>query len=333
MRFLKFDIYEGGHVDFFNSLMSLELAVGLSVLSGRTLLLNVPPHAVFNSEKHLNLLDLVELSFPHQIGHFGELAGAFLPDLHFHRFTSVDSLQFDQTTVLSTCNSNTLGYYSYVLPFDERVIYACNYQIAVKEAYRRMADSIVTELRRQYGRFASVHIRRADFVRVHNQTQAVTPEEMCDRIRCHVPADCFLLIHSDELDANYFAPILEAYPQHCLLDVALFRDFHPHILDTAEIGLVSSLVASHSDIFLGTMFSTFTGYIQRRRLLNAKNGGFLYLYNQRPESLAFRDGQILENSGSGRTWERINMPDDLRSMCFWWREWPESVPQTIFSTS
>src|SRR5580765_5112479 len=32
--------------------MSLELAVGLSVLSGRILLLNVPPHAVFNSEKH-----------------------------------------------------------------------------------------------------------------------------------------------------------------------------------------------------------------------------------------------------------------------------------------
>ena len=36
MRFLKFDIYGGGHVGFFNNLMSLELI----------LLLNVPPHAV-----------------------------------------------------------------------------------------------------------------------------------------------------------------------------------------------------------------------------------------------------------------------------------------------
>ena len=32
---------------------------------------------------HRNLLDLVELSFPHQIGPFGKLAGACLPDLHF----------------------------------------------------------------------------------------------------------------------------------------------------------------------------------------------------------------------------------------------------------
>ena len=332
MRFLKFDIYEGGHVGFFNNLMSLELAVGLSVLSRRTMLLNVPLHALFNSEKHLNLLDLVELSFPHHIGHFGEVPSVLLPDLHFHRFTTSDSLQFDQTTILSTCNSNTLGYYSYVLPFDERVIYACNYQIAVKEPYRRVASSIVHEIRRQYGGFASVHIRRADFVRVHNQTQAVTSQEMCDNTLSHVPADYFLLIHSDELDPSYFGPFLEAYPRHCLLDVSLFRDFHPHTFDTAEIGVISSLVASQSDIFLGTMFSTFTGYIQRRRLLNGKNGGFLYLYNQRPESLPFRDGQILENGGAGPTWERIDMPDDLRSMCFWWREWPESVHQTILGT-
>jgi hypothetical protein len=83
MRFLKFDIYGGGHVGFFNNLMSLELAVGLSVLSGRILLLNLQPHAVFNSEQHRNLLDLVALSFPHQIGHFGDLASAFLPDLYF----------------------------------------------------------------------------------------------------------------------------------------------------------------------------------------------------------------------------------------------------------
>jgi hypothetical protein len=33
MRFLKFDIYGGGPVGFFNHLMSLELAVGLRVLS------------------------------------------------------------------------------------------------------------------------------------------------------------------------------------------------------------------------------------------------------------------------------------------------------------
>jgi GDP-fucose protein O-fucosyltransferase len=327
MRFLKFDIYEGGHIGFFNSLMSLELGVGLSVLSNRRLLLNVPPHPIFNSEKQLNLLDLVELFFPHQAGCFANLEGEFLPDLHCCRISATDLLDFDQATVLCTRNSHTLGYYSYVLPFDERVIYACNHLIAVKEPYRRVATSIVNELRRQYGRFASVHIRRGDFVNVHNQTASVTLEEMRYNIGCHVSPDCFLLIHSDEMDPDYFGPLLEVFPRHCLIDVALFRELYPHSLDTAEIGLVSALIASQSDIFLGTMFSTFTGYIQRKRLLNGMNGGFLYLYNQRPDSLAFRDGEILESGTSGPTWERVEMSDDLKSICFWWREWPESVPR------
>ncbi len=326
MRFLKFDIYEGGHVGFFNNLMSLELGVGLSVLSNRRLLLNIPPHPVFNSENEFNLLDLVDVQFPHQAGSFSEIDGALLPDLHANRVTADDLQQMDHQPVISSCNSNTLGYYSYTLPFDKRVIYACNDLIEIREPYRRAAALIVNELRREHGQFASVHIRRADFLNVHNQTASVPPEVMCDTLRCHLPADGFLLIHSDEMHPEYFAPILEAFPRHCLIDVALFRDFFPHTMDSCEIGIVSALIASQSDVFLGTMFSTFTGYIHRKRLLNGKNGPFLYLYNQRPGEIAFRDGHILENGGSGPTWERIDMPADLRSTCFWWREWPESVP-------
>jgi len=325
MRFLKFDIYEGGHVGFFNNLMSLELGVGLSVLSNRRLLLNVPPHPVFNSENEFNLLDLVELQFPHQAGCFAEMDGAPLPDLHCRRITADDLRQVDDRAVVSNCNSNTLGYYSYALPFDERVIYACNHLIAIKEPYRRAAATIANELRRLHGRFASVHIRRADFVNVHNQTSTVRVEEMRDNLRCHLPDDGFLLIHSDEMHEEYFAPILQAYPRHCLIDIALFRDFFPHTMDSSEIGIVSALIASESDVFLGTMFSTFTGFIQRKRLLNGKNGGFLYLYNQRPGDIGFCQGRILESRTDGPTWERIDMPEDLRSNCFWWREWPESV--------
>ncbi|HWE50840.1 MAG TPA: hypothetical protein VG273_13685, partial [Bryobacteraceae bacterium] len=82
MRFLKFDLYQGGHVGFFNNLMSLELAVGLSVLSSRTLLFSKPRHPVFNSDKQLNLFDLVDVFYPHQVGHFEDLEADLLPDLH-----------------------------------------------------------------------------------------------------------------------------------------------------------------------------------------------------------------------------------------------------------
>ncbi len=327
MRFLKFDIYEGGHVGFFNNLMSLELGVGLSVLSNRRLLLNAPPHPVFNSENEFNLLDLVDLQLPHQLGRFLEMDGVLLPDLHANRITSADLKRMNHQPVISSCNSNTLGYYSYALPFDERVIYACNHLIEIKEPYRRVAALIVNELRRKHGQYASAHIRRTDFLNVHNQTASVSPEELRDSLRCHLPPEGFLLIHSDEMHPEYFAPILEAFPHHCLIDVALFRDFFPHTMDSCEIGIVSALIASQSDVFLGTMFSTFTGFIHRWRLLNGKDSPFLYLYNQRPGEIPFRDGRILENGNSGPTWERIDMPEDLRSNCFWWREWPESVPQ------
>jgi len=325
MRFLKFDLYCGGNVGFFNLLLSLELGVGLSILSRRRLLLSLPEHPVFNSEKRHNLLDLVELSYPHQTGRFENLEGALLPDLHTTRINASDVSRFDEATVLSTCNDNTLGYYSYVLPVDERIIYACHHLIAIKATYRRAAAAIVREMRLRHGGFASVHIRRMDFLDEHDQPGAVTPEEIRHTIGCHVSPNQFLVIHSDEKDRNYFAPILEAYPRHCLIDDALFREFYPETLDLTEIGLISALIAAQSDIFLGTMFSTFTGYIQRKRLLNGKNGGFLYLYNQCPDCLDFQDGRILENGGSGPTWERINMSDDLKSISFWWREWPESV--------
>ena len=325
MRFLKFDLYQDGNVGFFNNLMSLELAVGLSVLSQRRLLLNRPQHPVFNSEKGLNVLDLVDLHFPHETGQFNALRGDLLPDLHHTRLVSADQFEGLTAPVLSTCNNSTLGYYSYTLPYDERVVYACNRLISIKEPYRLLAVRIVNELRRQYSAFACVHIRRTDFIADHDRTGTVSAEEILHSIHCHVPEDWLLVIHSDEKEKDYFRPILNCYPKHLLIDAALFREFFPDTLDAAEIGLISALIASESDMFLGTMFSTFTGCIQRRRLLNGKAGGFLYIYNQRPDVLAFQDGQILETGASGPTWERIGMSDELKSICFWWREWPEAV--------
>jgi hypothetical protein len=325
MRFLKFDLYNGGHVGFFNNLMSLELAVGLSVLSNRRLLFSEPRHGIYNSEKRLKLFDLVDLFYPHQIGRFGSLRSALLPDLHGARLVSADLLERHDAAIIATCNDSTLGYYSYTLPFDERIVYACNHLIVIKEQYRRIARFIAGQLQKQHGRFASVHIRRADFLRDHDQSATVTGDEICYNIRCHVPPGCLLLVHSDEPDEKYFRPILECFPNHMMIDSVLCRELLPNTFDSAEIGLISALVAAESDIFLGTMFSTFTGYIQRRRLLNGKPGGFLYLYNQRPECLAFQDGRILETGTTGPTWERISMSDELKSICFWWREWPESI--------
>ncbi len=325
MRLLKFQLYDQGCGGFFNELMSLELGVALSVVTERLLLLDELRFPIYNSEKGLNLFDLVDVSFPCAVGDFGAVRGVALPELHGARFNPGDLRAFDHAPTVETCNDQTLGYYSYALPPESRVVYACNRLIAIKEIYRRVAMEIVGHLLRDNGPYASVHVRRATFVGWQPEVGSVGMHEILHNIQCHVPEGCPLLIHSDEREASYFQPIFDAYPNHCLIDDWLLRQFHPRRFDTAEIGVISALIASQSDFFVGTMFSTFTGHIQRWRLLNGKGGGFLYLYNQRPEGVPFQDGRILERPGPEPTWERIDMSDELKSICFWWREWPESV--------
>ncbi len=326
MRQLMFSIYNGGNVGLFNNLMSLELAVGLGVLCDRTLVLQKPQHPIFNSETKKTVFDLFDLRVPYlfadtKAGHEVPV----LPDLHARRLHRDDWERFESAPILSTQNDHTLGYYSYTLPFDERVVLACHNALTPKPPYVLEALGIVGDLVRNYGRFASIHIRRKDFARVYKRARHIVVDEMLHCITCHVPKECLLVIHSDETDHGYFAPILAKYRNAWIIDETLFRCHHKHTFDSAELGLISAIVASHSDIFVGTMFSTFTGHIQRKRILNGKRAEFLYLYNQRPGEVGFKDGRIPEEGHSEFTWERIKMSAQLRAMCFWWREWPEAV--------
>jgi hypothetical protein len=121
MRSLKFELYNSGDAGLFNVLMSLELGIGLSVLSDRPLLFEAPKFPIFNSERRQTIFDL----------------------------------------------------------FD-------------KEKYRCKALSIVNNLIRRYRRFASVHIRRNDFVSTHQRSCDVTIDEILYNIECHVPRNYFL---------------------------------------------------------------------------------------------------------------------------------------------
>jgi hypothetical protein len=323
---LRFELYNQGNCGLFNILMSLELGVALSVLSSRTLLVHMPPYPLFNSEKRKFVFDLCDVRFPHEVDDFKNLRGALLPDLHSTRLQPLDWLQLEDAATISSRGYNTLGYYSYVLPYDERVVQSCNGAIQPNDRYHNEALAIVNELWRKYGnKFASVHVRRKDFIWNHHRARVVEMDEILYNIRCHVPQDYLLLIHSDETDARYFQELTEVYPSHWLIDKCLFQTHYPSTFDSAEIGFVSAIVASYSEIFLGTMLSTFTGYIQRKRILNGKSPDFLYIYNQRPGELEFRDGRIVEKRNYGHSWERFDMSDQLRSICFWWREWPEAV--------
>ena len=84
-----------------------------------------------------------------------------------------------------------------------------------------------------------------------------------------------LLIHTDERDRQWFSPLLESEYRKILF----CEDFiSPHGLDGAESGLVSMMVASHSDDFIGTICSTFTSYINRMRMYNGKKEEFKFLF-------------------------------------------------------
>lgn len=86
------------------------------------------------------------------------------------------------------------------------------------------------------------------------------------------------------------------------------------------------LIASYSNDFIGTLFSTFTSYIQRYRMYKGLPEEFKFLFSQRDE-LTLSDYRMKESISHGEnSWNRTPIPTELKNICFWFREWKESFP-------
>lgn len=338
-RQLHFHAYDRGHVGMCNVLMSVELAMVIGMLTQRLPFIYAE-QPIFNSEKNLYLDDLFDVhgavfrrgplqpeacSLPENL-QYTCITNGRTPSKEFlcGRSRIVDLRDYWDAERLSTANHKTLGFYSYLFcltPEEKRSADdLIRLFIAPKEKYRDHADRIVSELRSSAGGFQSIHVRRGDYLSAWYAPVAarITPDDYLHVLLSHFSKEKLLLIHSDEENLSHFDGIKRHFPHVRFIDKELCETYR----DKAEMGLVSMLVASHSDEFAGTMYSTFSELIRRYRQQLGKTEKFLYLFSQH-ESIRLDNGRMVETKRGENRWNRLEMGEAMYGMNFWWKDWYE----------
>lgn len=175
---------------------------------------------------------------------------------------------------------------------DEITCAAARVIVAVREHARKNAEKNGRRLgikkKNSEGLYDAFHVRRGDFADQFEKTQ-ISAEEMYNSSKVSMEELPFLLIlftitymfisalficiqdeltegttlyiATQEKDKQFFDIFKEHY------DVVFLDDFIHQIgdLNTNLLGLVDMLVASKSEVFFGTYYSTFSGYINRLR--------------------------------------------------------------------
>jgi len=342
MKILHYNVYESGKVGMCNILMSIENALLIAKLTNRDKIIFYCKHGIFNSESGLTIFDLYDIKYNYEV--VKEDVNTSIPKLQYDLHTSciynndeptkdflngrtniININDYKELQQFSTFNSSTLAYYSYLFYFsnsNQRKILQdwLKETLTPKEQYLNKSLEIVKSLKNVYKGFNSIHVRRGDYLYTQNtKNKSIEAKDF----NLTFPTDELLIINTDEKDLSYFDSLKEKYPNIWFIDNSLSGD-------TVEKGLVSLLVSSYSNDFIGSMFSTFTGYIQRYRMYNGLKEDFKYLYSQR-DNLKLVNNRLPEDSFGENTWIRNKLPDDLKQIAFWFREWQESYYQESFS--
>ena len=229
----------------------------------------------------------------------------------------------------------TLGMYSYFFYLNKSQrsdLHRIYSQLRPRAPYRDLAVRIASSL----APFNAVHIRRGDFAYsgLTQRADRVCAQEITNNLAERLSRDVRLVICTDgSAEDSWFAPLLHYFHEVIFLDRLLinsttWRDelsalpYH----DDAVLGMITQLVATKAEIFVGTLYSSFSAMIQRARGLERGRPEFLYCYSdwdagrvpyQRCEFPPVQDGPY--------SWNRILYPV-AASAISWLRDWPESHP-------
>ncbi len=108
------------------------------------------------------------------------------------------------------------------------------------------------------GLFDAIHVRRGDF---QFKETKISGEKMYEISKEYLTPNKTVYIATDEKNKYFFRSFDENY------DVVYLDDFK-HLIPDINVnyyGMVEQIVCAHSDVFYGTWFSTFSGYINRIR--------------------------------------------------------------------
>ena len=110
----------------------------------------------------------------------------------------------------------------------------------------------------EIGIFDSMHIRRGDF---QYKDTRIDADQIYQNIKDIFDEKTTIYIATDEMSKDFFQPLKEHYNLFFLSD---FIHLVPY-LNTNQFGMLDQVIASTGRVFIGTFYSTFTGYIMRLR--------------------------------------------------------------------
>lgn len=178
-------------------------------------------------------------------------------------------------------------------------------QLTFKEHYQILAKRIAERI----GPFKGLHFRLTDHSRNYDYKKITLDYVMQVFNRSDIP----LIIASDDKHTvknlfNNKCVFIDEIIQEQFADEFMNLPFHNEVV----FGMISLLVMSYSEEFIGTPGSTFSGYIHRLRILKGSNQKINYL-----PSGNFKN---LDDIGKPYSWNSCNLNTKIKS---WYREWPE----------
>ncbi len=199
-------------------------------------------------------------------------------------------------------------------------------RLTLKAPYRDLAQHIAGDL----GDVNVAHVRRTDLVRGIRAYAGVSPERIAETLASVLPTDETLVIATEaDSSSTLFDPIRRRFADVVFMsDVILgehgeaFRSL-PFSEDNA-LGAITQEVAARGCRFVGTMGSTFTSLIHRRRCQRDPDAPFLFTADYTPRGPTFVDGAYLDRRPGRYSWNRIAYGFGPAPLA-WMREWPEAV--------
>ncbi|RYG66531.1 hypothetical protein EON64_09565 [archaeon] len=130
-----------------------------------------------------------------------------------------------------------------------------------REIFCKAALIVEHLLREGNGSYTAFHVRRGEF---QYKVVKLSGEKILNNLQPVMSKTSLVYIATDERNKTFFHEFPRRYKVVRFLDhymdYAKLRDINPNYL-----GMIDQIICSHGSYFVGTWFSTFTGYITRMR--------------------------------------------------------------------
>ena len=331
---LHFVVYNSGNAGMCNLFLSIQNALIIATLTGREHIIFYTNDKLYNSAKGLSIFDLFDIEYSYSVKPSAEYPTVLvqLPSFILSCFYHTDSPSraftngreaFDLAELWDInafgTDKMTLGYYSYLFFLSEDlrddIVLFIKDAIQAKPCYLNLAQGA-----QPVGPYQSLHFRRGDYLTVPGTQNAhVTWDDLMPNLSS-LDKNVVSFIHTDETDESYFQPMLDAGFTLRFIEKELSSE-----LDEVEKGLVSLLVATAAKEFIGTMLSTYSGFIHQYRRQRGNYSGFKFLYSQFA-TIKLKDGEISRSFNGEYSWNRLHLNGDVKNTLNWMMEHPECYP-------